>query len=98
LPRARHIPERSCIACGQKRPKGELTRIVREPQGRVVADPTGKSNGRGSYLCAAAPCWERGIHKGGLERSLRSPVSAQDRQELLEYYRQHIAGLTPVEE
>lgn len=98
LPKTRHIPERSCIACGRKLPKRDLIRIVRDAQGQVRVDPTGKSNGRGSYLCAAAQCWERGIRKGGVERGLRSPVSSQDRQLLFDYYRQHLAGLTPGEE
>ena len=98
MPRTRHIPERSCIACGRKLPKRELVRIVRTPDGQVMADPTGKANGRGSYLCNADKCWEQGVGRGSLERGLRSPLSAKDKEALMNYYHQEVAKLSPVEE
>jgi predicted RNA-binding protein YlxR (DUF448 family) len=98
LPRARHTPERSCIACGRKLPKRELVRIVRAADGQVVVDPTGKANGRGSYLCKTGKCWEQGVRRGSLERGLRSPLSAKDKEALMNYYHQEVTRLTPVEE
>jgi len=44
----------------------------------VRADPAGRSNGRGAYLCRQAICWEKGVARRALERSLRGPVSGGD--------------------
>ena len=46
----RKIPMRSCIVTKEKLPKMELIRVVRTPEGNVIIDETGKSNGRGAYL------------------------------------------------
>ena len=53
-PKPRHIPLRTCIACGESRPKRELIRIVRTPDGHVVLDPTGKKSGRGAISAPSA--------------------------------------------
>ncbi len=96
--RARHIPERKCVACGQRFPKCQLTRIVRTPQGAVHADATGKTSGRGAYLCIASECWEKGLRKGGLERSLQVKLTSHDREKLFDHFRECVAPLTSVEE
>ena len=44
------IPMRSCVITGEKLPKKELIRVVRTPEGNVVVDEAGKTNGRGAYL------------------------------------------------
>lgn len=92
LAKSRHVPERTCVACGQKSAKRGLFRIVRTPQGAVLADVTGKSPGRGAYVCGAAPCWERAVHKGSLERGLHTQISAADREGLIAFYREQVAG------
>lgn len=86
IQKTRHIPDRSCIACGQKAPKRELVRIVRVPDGPVIPDPTGRANGRGAYLCNRVGCWERGLTKRALERSFRTKVSDSDLDTLQDYY------------
>ena len=88
--KTRHVPERSCVACGQKLPKRQLTRIVRKPQGAVTVDPSGKAPGRGAYLCTSQACWQRGVQKGGLERGLRISIPSQDRERLLAFYQEQI--------
>jgi hypothetical protein len=98
LPKTRHVPERTCIACGRKLPKRDLVRIVKCADGQVMADPTGKANGRGSYLCNSDKCWELGVSRGSLERGLRSHLSANDKEALMNYYHQEVAKPTPVEE
>ena len=98
MPRARHVPERRCIACGQRSPKRLLTRIVRTPQGAVCADATGKASGRGAYLCGSIECWERGLTKGGLARSLQVSISPESQEILFDYYRDMVAGPTSVED
>jgi predicted RNA-binding protein YlxR (DUF448 family) len=87
LVRARHTPLRSCAACSQKLPKGQLTRIVRGIDGRVEADPTGKKSGRGAYLCDDDGCRDAGVTRGRIERALKSSVTEEDRAALVEYFR-----------
>ena len=81
----RHVPERTCIACRQQRPKRELLRVVRTPQGRVELDPTGKKSGRGAYLCARRSCWELALRKGLLEREFELTLAPEDRAALEAY-------------
>ncbi len=92
MAKERHIPERSCVACGRKRPKQELARIVRTTEGTVMVDRTGKTAGRGAYLCWSSSCWQRGMLKGKLERSLKSALSAQDQAQLLAFYQEAAPG------
>ena len=65
-------PMRMCVACRQMRPKKELVRIVRTPEGEIRLDATGRANGRGAYLCASAVCLERAVKTRALERALET--------------------------
>lgn len=84
-PKPRHVPERTCVACKQQRPKRELIRIVRTPDGHIVLDPTGKKSGRGAYLCARRSCWEPALRKGTLEREFGMALPPEDRAALDAY-------------
>ena len=84
-PRQKHIPQRTCIACKQVRPKRELIRVVRTPDGHVELDPTSKKSGRGAYVCARRSCWTIALHKGKLEREFETTLSAEDRAALEAY-------------
>lgn len=72
--------------------KGELLRIVRAPDGSVHADPAGRNNGRGAYLCYQATCWKKGLVRRILERKLRSPVSDGDLDSLKRYFIETVAS------
>ena len=65
MPKKRHIPERTCVACGSKKPKVELVRVARSPQGKVAVDTTGKAPGRGAYICGP-DCWGHSLGPGPL--------------------------------
>ncbi|MBO5788646.1 MAG: YlxR family protein [Clostridia bacterium] len=69
------IPERKCIGCGQKKPKGELCRIVRTPEGEIIFDSTGKKSGRGAYLCPDVKCLAKARKAKRLSQALDCPVS-----------------------
>ena len=81
MPRKRHIPERTCVACGSKKPKAELVRVARSPQGKVSVDHTGKAPGRGAYVCGP-DCWDTALGRGRLARSLGNALSAHDLETL----------------
>lgn len=91
--RPKHVPQRTCIACHQVKPKRELLRIVRAPTGRVEMDPTGKKSGRGAYLCANRSCWNTALKKKRLEQELETTISEEDRLALEVY----AATLPPAE-
>jgi hypothetical protein len=84
-PRRKHTPQRTCVACRAVRPKRELVRIVRTPEGSVVVDETGKQNGRGAYLCRTRACWETALSEGLLKRALRANVTEETKAHLREY-------------
>lgn len=84
-PRPRHVPQRTCVACKQVRPKRELLRIVRTPLGRVELDATGKKAGRGTYLCARRSCWHLALKKGRLEQEFGLTLDPEDRAALEAY-------------
>ena len=83
--RPRHVPQRTCIVCRQVRPKRELIRVVRSPDGHILLDPTGKKSGRGAYLCARRACWEPALHQGRLEREFEMAIPAEDHPALEAY-------------
>jgi predicted RNA-binding protein YlxR (DUF448 family) len=70
-PRPKHIPQRLCVACRRADAKRGLMRIVRDAEGHVALDPTGKRAGRGAYLCHDTACWDQALRRHGLERALR---------------------------
>jgi len=81
-PRPRkHIPQRTCVGCGQVQGKREMVRVVRTPQGQVAVDPTGKRNGRGAYVHQARSCWDAAL-AGRLAHALKATLSEPDRQAL----------------
>jgi uncharacterized protein len=82
----RHNPERSCVACRAKKGKRELIRLVCSSN-KVEVDVQAKIPGRGAYLCSNPECWESGIGQNRLDHALRTKVSNENRQMLIEYAR-----------
>ena len=70
------IPVRRCVGCNAQRPKRELVRVVRSPEGEFSLDFTGKKPGRGAYICHKRECFDKAKKSHGLERSFKSPIDA----------------------
>jgi uncharacterized protein len=87
---AKHIPERSCVACRESKPKRELVRVVRVSDQLVEVDLTGKKNGRGAYLCPAVECWEAGKKRRAVSHALSITVSPENWEILLDYAREKL--------
>ena len=68
------IPERKCMGCNEKKPKKELVRVVRVPDGNVLLDLTGKVSGRGAYICPKVSCYEKALKTKRLERCLETEI------------------------
>lgn len=68
------IPMRQCMGCRERRPKKELIRVVRTPEGTVQLDFGGKVNGRGAYLCQNPECLKKAVRSKALDRQLEAQV------------------------
>ena len=55
----RKIPMRQCLGCNAHKPKIELIRILRTPEGEITLDLTGKKSGRGAYICKNPACLKK---------------------------------------
>ena len=70
-------PMRMCVGCREMKPKRELIRVVRSPEGAVSMDPVGKKPGRGAYVCRSAECLKRAIKQRQLERQLEVQLTEE---------------------
>ena len=68
------VPLRKCTGCGEMKPKKELVRVVKTPEGEISLDPTGKMNGRGAYLCKDPQCLRKAQKSKRIEKALSCTV------------------------
>ena len=68
------VPQRKCIGCNESKPKKELIRIVKTPEGEMLVDDTGRANGRGAYICNDTECLQKAIKTKGLNRAFKMNV------------------------
>ena len=78
----RKIPMRSCVVTREKLPKSELLRIVRTTDGSVIADVSGKVNGRGAYIKKDIDVLDKAIKNKILERHLETTISNEVYEEI----------------
>ena len=83
--RNRQLPQRTCLACRQAKEKKALIRLVRVESGVVEVDTSARKSGRGAYLCPKKGCWELALKKNRLDYALRTKLSNDNRQILMEY-------------
>lgn len=77
------VPMRMCVGCREMKPKRELIRVVRSPEGAVSMDATGRKPGRGAYVCRSVDCLKRAIKQRQLERAFDCPLGEETHQSLL---------------
>ncbi len=75
--KTKKIPMRTCMACGEAKPKKELARIVKTPDGGILYDATGKVNGRGAYICKNTDCLNKAQKSKRLEHALETQISKE---------------------
>ncbi|HHW98813.1 MAG TPA: YlxR family protein [Firmicutes bacterium] len=80
--RPRRVPERMCVGCKTMRPKRELLRVVRNPEGEVSLDLTGKKSGRGAYVCPSLDCLNAALKGGRLNQALAVSIGEEVAEEL----------------
>ena len=78
----KNLPKRTCIGCNEIKLKKELIRIVKNKEGQILVDKTGKANGRGAYICDNIECLEKAIKTKRLERNFETKISDEIYEEL----------------
>lgn len=68
------IPMRKCNGCGEQKPKKELVRIVKSPDGEVSLDLTGKASGRGAYICKSAECLQKARKSHRIDKAFEMTI------------------------
>ena len=68
------IPMRMCTGCGEMKPKKELVRVVKSPEGEISIDRTGRSPGRGAYVCPNPECLKKAKKSRRLEKAFASQI------------------------
>lgn len=68
------IPMRNCKGCNEMKPKKELIRIVKSPEGEISLDLTGKKNGRGAYICHSVECFKKVRKSRRLEKEFECKI------------------------
>ncbi|AND85036.1 DUF448 domain-containing protein [Clostridium tyrobutyricum] len=69
------IPQRMCLGCMEMKPKRELIRVVKNKEGEVFVDLTGKKNGRGAYICKNITCLEQAFKNKRLQKNLEIEIN-----------------------
>lgn len=77
------VPQRQCVGCREMKPKQELIRVVRGPDGAISLDPTGKKPGRGAYVCREGDCLRRAQKSRALERAFSQQIPPEIYEELI---------------
>lgn len=84
IKKVRKLPQRTCVGCGNVFEKKILIRIVRNSDGIVELDTTGKKAGRGAYVCSKIACLEAAIKGKKIERALDCQMSPENIERLRE--------------
>ena len=71
------IPMRQCLGCREHKPKKELIRVVRSPEGAISLDFKGKLPGRGAYVCPLAACLAKARKSRALERAFDTALPSE---------------------
>lgn len=84
MTKVKKIPMRKCIGCGESKPKKELIRVVKDKDGNIFLDKTGRQNGRGAYICFNKECLEKAIKNKALNRAFQMEVTKETYDNLLD--------------
>ena len=77
------LPERTCVITKEKTLKKDLLRVVRDKEGKVSIDLTGKANGRGAYLKKDAEVIKRAQATKALDRILETTIPEEIYEEMI---------------
>ncbi|GAA0124279.1 MULTISPECIES: YlxR family protein [Clostridium] len=75
--KVKKVPQRMCTGCMEMKDKKQLIRVVRNKDGEISIDMTGKKPGRGAYICKSIDCLEKAIKAKRLERNLEVNIDEE---------------------
>ncbi len=75
--KAKKVPMRTCVGCGEQKTKKELIRVVKNNENQVFVDFKGKANGRGAYICPSLECLKKAQKRDALSRSLMIKIDQE---------------------
>ena len=73
----KNIPQRTCIGCKTKKNKKDLIRIVKDKEGNIFIDRTGKANGRGACICDNITRLEQAVKSKSLQKSFEMNITEE---------------------
>ena len=71
------IVQRTCLGCKETKEKKDLIRIVKQNDGNIFIDKTGKANGRGAYICNNVECLEKAIKSKRLDKAFEQKIDSK---------------------
>lgn len=80
-------PLRMCIACKTMRDKRELIRIVKNSDGEISLDFTGKKNGRGAYICNCIDCINKCVKTRQINKAFKCEVDKEVYEKIVEEFK-----------
>lgn len=75
--KVKKIPQRMCTGCMTMKPKKELIRVVKNKEGEISIDLTGKKPGRGAYICRDIECLQKAFKSKRLDKNLETKLSEE---------------------
>ena len=81
-PKVKNNPQRKCVGCNEMKDKKMLLRVVKQPDGTIIIDKTGKKNGRRAYVCANSECFHKAKKAKRFEKSFKCQIDAEIYSEL----------------
>lgn len=73
--KVKKVPQRMCTGCMEMKSKKDLIRVVKNKEGEISLDLTGKKPGRGAYVCKSTECFEKAFKTKRLEKNLESKIN-----------------------
>lgn len=80
--KSKKVPMRLCVGCGTMQPKKDLIRVLKNAEGEIKLDFTGKQSGRSAYLCKNMDCFAAAKKGHRIERSFGCRVSEEVYEEM----------------
>ena len=82
MSQTKKVPLRKCTGCNEVKNKKDMIRVIRDKEGNISMDATGRKNGRGAYICPHVKCLEKAMKSKGLERTLKAKVPEEVYEQL----------------
>lgn len=79
----KRAPIRTCAACRSKTVKRDMIRVASPPSAPVALDPTGRANGRGTYICGDCASAPQNLKRERFARSLKTEIGEDEWRNLL---------------